>query len=173
MSIVMVLTSLVLSHHGHSLSSIAFSHMFHSAGMFAFTIPLGRLSDRIGHGRVMIPGVAVALVGAGLVSFTDGVYVMVTLGTFLVGLGWAAANVAATALIADCYPTHERGRAIGVNDSFAGGASVLVALVTGPLIEELGLPSAGVAATLVALPPILMLGAAWTRQRMRRLAEAP
>ncbi len=173
MSIVMVLTSLVLSHHGHSLSSIAYSHMFHSAGMFAFTIPLGRLSDRVGHGRVMIPGVAVAFLGAGLVAFTDGAYLMVTLGTFLVGLGWAAANVSATALIADCYPTHERGRAIGVNDSVAGGASVVVALVTGPLIQYAGLPAAGATAALVAIPPILMFGAAWSRGRLRRLAATP
>ena len=35
-----------------------------------------------------------------LVTFTDAFW-SVTLGTFLVGLGWAAANVAATALIAD------------------------------------------------------------------------
>ena len=33
MSIVMVLTSLVLHFHGHSLGEIAIAHMFHSAGM--------------------------------------------------------------------------------------------------------------------------------------------
>ena len=70
MSIVMVLTSLVLAHHGHSLGSIAFSHTFHSAGMFAFSIPLGRLADRAGREPVMFPGVAITLVGAGLVAFT-------------------------------------------------------------------------------------------------------
>ena len=46
MAIVMVLTSLVLSHHGHSLTAIAVSHMLHSMGMFAFTVPLGKLADR-------------------------------------------------------------------------------------------------------------------------------
>src|SRR5262245_33535020 len=111
MAIVMVLTSLVLAHHGHSLSAIAFSHMFHSIGMFAFTIPLGWLADRVGRNIVMYPGVVVSLIGAGLVTFTGG-YLAVTLGTFLVGLGWAAANVAATALIADHAETRERGRAI-------------------------------------------------------------
>ena len=156
MSIVMVLTSLVLHHHGHSLGAIAFSHMFHSAGMFAFTIPLGKLADRFGRAPVMFPGVATTLVGAGLVTFTDA-YWLITLGTFLVGLGWAAANVAATALIADCAETAERGRAIGVNDSFAGGISVVVALVTGPLIEWNGLPAAGLMAVLVAVVPLLML----------------
>ncbi|MCC6472823.1 MAG: MFS transporter [Burkholderiales bacterium] len=157
MSIVMVLTSLVLHHHGHSLSAIAFSHMFHSAGMFAFTIPLGKLADRFGRGRVMFPGVVAALAGASLVAFTSAFW-SVTLGTFLVGLGWAATNVAATALIADYAPTHHRGRAIGVNESFAGGISLAMAVVTGPLIEWFSLPATGFVAVLITLPPLLMLG---------------
>lgn len=155
MSIVMVLTSLVLAHHGHGIGAIAFSHMFHSAGMFAFTIPIGKLADRIGYGKVMFPGVAIALIGASLVTFTE-VYWSITLGTFLVGLGWAAANVAATALIADHTETVERGRAIGINDSFAGGMSVMVALITGPLIEWNGLPAAGLAAVIIAVVPLVM-----------------
>lgn len=155
MSIVMVLTSLVLAHHGHGIGAIAFSHMFHSAGMFAFTIPIGKLADRIGYGKVMFPGVATALIGASLVTFTE-VYWSITLGTFLVGLGWAAANVAATALIADHTETAERGRAIGINDSFAGGISVVVALITGPLIEWNGLPAAGLAAVVIAVIPLAM-----------------
>jgi MFS family permease len=159
MSIVMVLTSLVLAHHGSSLGAIAFSHMFHSAGMFAFTIPLGKLADRFGRERVMYPGVFVSLVGAAMVAFTDGSYWLVTLGTFLVGLGWAAANVAATAMIADHVEVGERGRAIGVNESFAGAINVLMALVTGPILQWSGLPMTGLVAVLVALPPLVMWGA--------------
>lgn len=166
MSIIMVLTSLVLAHHGHALWAIALSHVFHTAGMFAFTIPLGRLADRFGRGRVMFPGVAMTLVGAVLVAYTSG-YVWVTLGTFLVGLGWAAANVAATALIADNAATPERGRAIGVADSFAGATSVFTALVTGPLIEWSGLPAAGLTAVLVAAVPLLMLATAWLNDGRR------
>ena len=160
MSIVMVLTSLVLRHHGHSLGEISISHMLHSAGMFAFTIPLGRLADKIGRRAVLFPGVATTLVGAGLVTFTP-TYELVTLGTFLVGLGWAGANVAATATIADHCDTNHRGRAIGVNDSFGAGVSVLAALVTGPLIDWFDLPAAGICAVVVAIPPLLMLAAAW------------
>jgi MFS family permease len=158
MSIVMVLTSLVLAHHGHSLTAIAFSHMFHSMGMFAFTIPLGRLADRYGRNTVMYPGVATTLVGAGLVTFAGG-YLAITLGTFLVGLGWAAANVSATALVADYAETWERGRAIGVADSFAGAVSVATAIATGPLIEWSGLAAAGWTAVLVAAIPLVMRAA--------------
>jgi MFS family permease len=164
MSIVMVLTSLVLAHHGHSLTAIAFSHMFHSIGMFAFTIPFGRMADRHGRGIVMYPGVATTIVGAGLVTFASGL-IPVTLGTFLVGLGWAAANVAATALIADYAETHERGRAIGVADSFAGAISVAVAVATGPLIEWSGLAAAGWTAVLLAAIPLVMLAASRVRRR--------
>src|SRR5262245_2655084 len=123
MTIVMVLTSLVLRHHGFTLTEIAASHMFHTIGMFGFTIPLGRFADRHGHEKVMLSGVAISVVGAGLVAFTGG-YWLVTLGTFLVGLGWAGGNVAATALIADHYETEQRGRAIGVNESIAGGINM-------------------------------------------------
>jgi MFS family permease len=159
MSIVMVLTSLVLHHHCHSLTAIAWAHLFHSAGMFAFSIPIGRLADRIGRERVMYPGVVLTIVGAALVALTTG-YVLITLGTFLVGIGWAAANVAATALLADEVETGARGRAIGTNDSWAGGTSLVLALITGPLISTLGLAAAGVFAALVAAVPLLMYAAA-------------
>lgn len=163
MSIVMVLTSLVLAHHGHGIGAIAASHMFHTAGMFAFTVPLGTLADRIGYSKVMFPGVAVALIGAMLVTFTD-VFVTITLGTFLVGIGWAAANVASTALIANRTETQVRGRAIGVNDSFSGAMTVVSALLTGPLIEWQGLPAAGIAAVLIAIVPLTMAIAGRLRQ---------
>ena len=155
MSIVMVLTSLVLAHHGHSLSAIAFSHMFHTAGMFAFTIPLGKLADRCGRAQVMYPGVAIALIGAVLVTFTAA-YWSVTLGTFLVGLGWAAANVASTAMIADHAESGQRGRAIGVAERLAGDTVVIAAVVTGPLVEWGGLPWAGATAVMFAVVPLVM-----------------
>ena len=166
MSIVMVLTSLVLAHHGHSLTAILFSHMFHSAGMFAFSIPLGRLADRIGREQVMYPGVAVTLVGAIFVTFPEG-YWFVTLGTFLVGLGWSAAYIASTAMLADHAETSHRGRAIGVNDSGAGAMTVLAAAVTGPLVEYTGLPAAGIAAALVAAVPLVLLAMTVVPRRRR------
>jgi MFS family permease len=167
----MVLTSLVLAHHGNSLTAIAFSHMFHGAGMFAFTIPLGWLSDRFGRERVMYPGVAITLIGAIFVTFTDG-YWWVTLGTFLVGLGWAAAYVASTALLADHAETAHRGRVIGVSDSGAGAMTVLAAAVTGPLVECTSLPAAGAAAALVAGVPLLLLVLSQVH-RWRRAPNTP
>jgi MFS family permease len=168
MAIVMVLTSLVLSHHGHSLTAITVSHMFHSAGMFAFTIPIGWAADRYGREQVMYPGVAIALIGALFVAFSEG-FVSVTLGTFLVGLGWCAANIASTAMIADQVETQHRGRAIGVNESGGGAMAVLAAIVTGPLVECASLPAAGIAAVLIAVVPLAAL--AWVKAAQMRAAR--
>ena len=167
MAIVMVLTSLVLSHHGHSLTAITISHMFHSAGMFAFTIPIGWAADRYGREQVMYPGVGMALVGALFVAFAEG-FLSVTLGTFLVGLGWCAANVASTAMIADHVETQHRGRAIGVSESGAGAMTLLAAAVTGPLVECASLPAAGIAAVLIAVVPLAAL--AWVKVAQLRAA---
>jgi MFS family permease len=139
--------------------------MCHSAGMFAFTIPLGKLTDRYGRDAVMFPGVATALAGAGLVAYTHS-YFPITFGAFLVGIGWAAANVSATALIADHYLTATRGRALGFSDTCAAGISVLVALATGPVIAWVGLSGAGLMAILLALPPLVMLAATGGTKRM-------
>jgi hypothetical protein len=60
-------------------------------------------------------------------------------------------------MIADHAQTHERGRAIGVNESASGAISVFTALITGPLITWSGLPATGLAAVLVAAPPLLIM----------------
>ncbi len=164
MSIVMVLTSLVLQHHGHSLTAIAWAHLFHSAGMFAFSIPIGKLSDRIGRAKIMYPGLILTIAGAALVGLTTG-YVPITFGTFLVGIGWAMTNVASTALLADEVDTSMRGRAIGTNDSWAGGTSLVLSIITGPLISALGLPASGLFAAFVAGVPLLMW--AWSLRAVR------
>jgi MFS family permease len=98
----------------------------------------------------------VSLVGALCVGFSAD-YAIVTLGTFLVGIGWAGANVAATATVADRAVTEQRGRTIGVSDSCAGAVNVAAALVTGPLIELYGLPATGLTAALLAVVPFVML----------------
>jgi MFS family permease len=156
MTIVMVIGSLVLAHHGHSLPAIAASSALHSIGMFAFSLPLGSLIDRFGRRAVMLPGGFVATTGALLAVFTSS-YASITLGTFLVGLGWSAVNVATTVVITDRTRPTERGRAVGFNDSLAAVANTSTALTVGPLIALTGMPSAGVVAMAMMVVPFLLL----------------
>ena len=45
-----------------------------------------------------------------------------------------------------------------MNESFAGAVNVLMALVTGPILQWWGLPMTGAVAVVVALPPLIMGG---------------
>lgn len=152
MSTAMVVTSLVLAHHGHSLPAISFSLALHTAGMFGPSMPVGWLADRLGRRTVMLLGVGLSTAGGLLVGFGPE-YWSITLGTTLVGVGWCAANVASTATIADTTAAWERGRAVGVNDTAAALGSSLVPLVVGPLIEAFGLGASGLLAAALVLGP--------------------
>jgi MFS family permease len=128
----------------------------HSIGMFGFSLPLGWLADRIGRRNVLLGGVVVAAVGTVLVAMTVDFWT-ITLGGFLVGLGWSAVNVASTAVLADTSRPWERGRAIGTNDAFGGASGVALSLITGPMAAALGLPSTGVLGVVLIVPAVGML----------------
>ena len=165
MSLMMALTSVTLAHHGHELSAISLSVAIHVIGMFGFSLPLGWLADRAGRRAVLLGGLAVLAAGAILVPVSDA-YWVATLGTFLVGVGWSGASVAASALIADTTEPAQRGRAIGLNDSFAAVGAIVFPILGGPLAAAFGLMTAGVVAAALTVPVMLLalrLGTASTR----------
>ena len=59
MAMMMAMTSLALSHHGHPLALISVSVSIHVVGMFGLSIPLGRMSDRLGRRPLMLAGCAI------------------------------------------------------------------------------------------------------------------
>jgi MFS family permease len=156
MTLMMAMTSLALAHHGHDLPMISLAVAIHVVGMFGLSLPIGRLTDRIGRRWMMMVGTWVSAVGGLFVAM--GVdYWAVTLGTALVGVGWCCTNVASTALIADLVPARDRGRAIGTNDSFANAGSIFLPLLGGPVVELFGLPSLAIISTGLLLLPLMML----------------
>ena len=155
MSMMMAMTPLSLSHHGHTLQEISLAVGLHVVGMFAFSLPLGRLSDAIGRRNVLLAGSVVSLVGAILVPLSPEFWVA-TAGIFLGGVGWSCTNVASSAVIADSTTPAERGRAIGANDTMAGVASIAMPIVGGLLVQTVGLPSLAVVSGLVLVVPFVM-----------------
>lgn len=157
MTMMMAMTSLALAHHGHELPAISLAVAIHVLGMFGLSIPLGRLSDHVGRRNTMLLGLAAALVGGLQVAFLAD-YWQVTLGTFLVGMGWSGVTVGATALIADTTPPALRGRAVGTNDALSAAGSAVLPLLGGAVVAALGLPAlAVVSGTLMIAPTILLL----------------
>lgn len=156
MTMMMAMTSLALSHHGHALPLISLSVSIHVVGMFGFSIPLGRLTDRLGRRTLMLLGAGISALGSILVP-TSPDYFVITLGTFLVGLGWSCVNVASSALIADVVGPRERGRAIGTSDAISQASSIVMPLAGGPLVVLAGLPALAVVAIAVLVLPVVML----------------
>jgi MFS family permease len=156
MSLIMAFTSLALEHHGHSLPAISVAVTIHVIGMFGFSLPLGWLADQMGRRAVMLLGFLFLAGGAVLVPATSRYWIIVT-GTFMVGVGWSAATVAATAVIVDATQTFERGRAIGTNDTVSAAAAVALPLLTGTAVEFFGLPALGILGAGLIVPPLVLL----------------
>lgn len=155
MTMMMALTPLAMAHSGHVLTMISLAVGLHVVGMYGLSLPLGRLADRVGRRSVILAGLGIVAFGAVMVPLTAD-YWVATAGLVFVGLGWSCVNVAVTALIADTVPAAERGRAVGVVDSFAGLASIVLPLAGGLLVEVAGfagLAELGVA--LVIVPTVL------------------
>jgi MFS family permease len=156
MTTMMAMTGLALDHHGHDLTAISIAVSTHAVGMFGLSLPLGRLADTIGRRNVLLWGLVAAATGSLLISLSA-IYAVVTLGTFLVGLGWSCGNVAGTALIADTTTPLLRGRAVGTNDTIGGLASILLPVLAGPLVAVAGLESLAILSLAILVVPIMLL----------------
>jgi MFS family permease len=156
MSMMMAMTSLALDHHGYGLPLISVSVSLHVVGMFGFSLPFGRLSDRYGRRNVMLVGNVIIAIGSIFVG-TSADYLLITVGTFLVGVGWSCVNVASSALITEVIGPAERGRAIGLSDTISQASTILLPLAGGPLVEWAGLPILAVVSIAVLAGPVIML----------------
>jgi MFS family permease len=155
MVMIMAITALILDHHGHGLPTISLAVSIHVVGMFGPSLPLGWLADRRGRRPVLAAGALLSAAGSLLVVLT-GHYAVISAGGVLVGVGWACANVAATALLSDTTTAGERGRAIGANDAIGGVANILLPLAAGPVAEALGLPAVGLVGAGLMMIPLAM-----------------
>ncbi len=156
MMMLMAVTPLVLRDFGFSLTMVSIAVTMHVLGMFAFSIPLGKLVDRLGRTKLIWGGLITSATGAALVPLTD-IYGFISLGIFLVGVGWSAVFVSATAIIADTTSANQRGRAVGVNDSFSAAFSITLPIIGGFIAESFGLMAVGLFGMALAVAPMPLL----------------
>ncbi|MCS7067730.1 MAG: MFS transporter [Meiothermus sp.] len=153
MVMMMAMTALALKALDCSLSQISFSVALHVLGMFAFSWPIGRLTDRIGRKPVIGAGLVVAGLGALLVGLGGG-YWVITTGTFLVGLGWSGAFLGSNTVVTDVTPATRRGQAIGVLELWSNAAGMTLPLLGGLIVEAFDLRMLGFFGALLVLLPI-------------------
>ncbi len=154
MLMMMSLVSVVLRQNNVSLTLISVSVAIHVLGMFGFSFVFGRLADKHGRRSMFIVGSILSGLGA-LISPLTSDYLMITLGIFLVGLGWSAVVVAATALIGDVSPPTVLGRLMGLTQLIGGVLSLGLPILGGLVAQRLGFTPLGVMGALLSLPILL------------------
>jgi MFS family permease len=153
---VMGITPVVIDEYGGSSLSIAVVISVHMAGMFAVAPVIGVLLDRYGRRPGLLAGSVLAGGGALLGSFTE-VTPLIGVGMFLVGLGWSACFLGATAVISDLTRPEERGGALGFTDLLTSAASAGGALAGGFVLEAAGIFVVGVAMAALMVPVLLLV----------------
>lgn len=155
MLLVMTITPVHVRAHDHGLSGVGVVISLHVLGMFGLAPVAGWATDRFGALRVATGGLTVVALAAATaaVAPADNLPAL-AVALLLIGLGWSAAFVASSTLLARTGPkTQGRGDALAW--SFAAIASltsgVLVAAVGYPTLSWIGAGLAGLAAAVVAV----------------------
>ncbi|MEI4272545.1 MFS transporter [Klenkia sp. LSe6-5] len=156
---VMVMTPVHLGHGGASLQVIGVVISVHIAGMYAASPVMGWLADRAGRVPTIALGVGLlagSLVVGGLAPADARGWV--TLSMLLLGLGWSAALVAGSTLLSESVPAGVRTSAQGTSDLVMGLAGAAAGAVAGPVLATGGYPSVAVAAAVLLVPVVILLG---------------
>jgi MFS family permease len=170
MVMLMVITSLHMRNHGHSLADLSLVISSHTLGMYAFSIVSGRLVDRWGRRRVILVGSA-TLVGACLAATLTPEVLPLAIALFLLGLGWNFCYVGGSTLLADQLTPAERARTQGFNDLLVGLASAIASLASGLVFASLGYEAMGWAGAAVALVPLALAISGQARGDVSRMAR--
>lgn len=154
---VMSMTPVHLVNHDATLEIVGLTISLHVAGMFALSPVFGWLSDRIGREQVIAAGQGILLVSLMLVFVGGEQTGVVMVALVLLGLGWSAATVAGSALIAESADPFRRTVIQGRADLTMSAAGAVGGALAGPALaafayEGLALAAVGlVAAVLVAV----------------------
>ena len=131
---VMAMTPAHLSSEGHSLADVGLTISLHIAGMYAFAPIFGSLSDRIGAKPTIVLGQLIFLVSLAFSGFGQSNFLSVIFGLFLLGLGWSASTVAASALLSESLDTENRSKVQGFSDSLMSLSGAFGGAVAGTIL---------------------------------------
>ena len=172
MVLIMTMTPLHMTEHGHDLGAVGIVLSAHTLGMFAFSPVSGRLSDRFGPVTVIFLGTAVLAISsvmAALAPADGGNILLVAL--FLLGLGWNFGFVAGSALLSGSLEIHERTRIQGTADAMIWSSSAAASLGSGFVMAIVGYTALGILGALGVIVPVVVLVS--HRRAMRREAAGP
>ncbi|MET3143190.1 UNVERIFIED_ORG: MFS family permease [Arthrobacter sp. UYEF2] len=139
------------SHAGQAASGdvlviIGFTISLHIAGMFALSPVMGWLTDKAGRTETIMIGFATLIAAVAVAGFGQTSTVAVAVGLVLLGIGWSAATISGSTLLAESVSQESRVVVQGVSDMLMGTAGAVGGATSGLILSwagYLGLNMAG------------------------------
>ena len=100
----------------------------------ALLLPMGRLADMLGQKRVYILGSLVLMVGAAAAGLAPNIATLL-LARLFQGVGAAMTQGTGMAIMTSVFPSHERGRAIGLLMTTVGVGAVIGPAIGGTVVD--------------------------------------
>jgi MFS family permease len=131
------------SHAGHTASGdvlvvIGFTISLHIAGMFALSPVMGWLTDKAGRAQTIMIGFSLLITAVAVAGFGQASTAAVAVGLVLLGLGWSAATVSGSTLLAESVGQDSRVAVQGVSDMLMGAAGAVGGAVSGLVLSWIG-----------------------------------
>ncbi|WP_258805840.1 MFS transporter [Pseudarthrobacter sp. NS4] len=131
------------AHAGHTASGdvlviIGFTISLHIAGMFALAPVMGWLTDEAGRTETIMIGFTLLITAVLVAGFGQGSTTAVAVGLVLLGMGWSAATVSGSTLLAESVGQESRVVVQGVSDMLMGAAGAVGGAVSGLVLSWTG-----------------------------------
>jgi MFS family permease len=158
MVLIMTMTPLHMTEHGHDLPAVGLVLSAHTFGMYALAPISGRLTDRFGSARVIYSGLTILAISgvlAAVAPVDDDRLLLLAL--FLLGWGWNLGYVAGSALLSRGVSVVERTRIQGLADALIWSTAALASLGSGVLVASAGYATLGVLGAILVVIPAWIL----------------
>jgi MFS family permease len=167
MVLVMTMTPLHMTSHGHGLSAVGVVISAHVFGMFALSPVSGRLTDRFGSPPVMIAGLVIVGASSALSAATPtDADLLLTIPLFLLGFGWSLGFVAGSALLTRGLTIRERTRLQGWTDALIWSSAAVASLSSGIIVAAASFAALGLLGAALVVVPLWIVAA--RRQHLAR-----
>ncbi len=158
MVLIMTMTPLHMTDHGHGLPAVGLVLSAHTFGMYALAPISGRLTDRFGSARVIYAGLAILAISGVLAAIAPAEDDrLLLLALFLLGFGWNLGYVAGSALLSSGVSVVERTRIQGLADGLIWSTAALASLGSGVLVASAGYATLGVLGAILVVIPAWIL----------------
>jgi MFS family permease len=158
MVLIMTMTPLHLTQHGHGLEVVGIVISGHVAGMFALAPVSGWITQRVGTIRTIFLGTGVLVAASVLAAVappeSDEILFV---ALFLLGWGWNLGFVAGSALLSSEVELAERARVQGTADAVIWTTSALASLGSGAVVAAAGFSTLGFLGVAIVLAPVWLL----------------